>query len=130
MTFQRISSNGASAGVLLNNTGPNNALTVTGAGGTCTNADTSGCTGGQIQNTTGANVPVSNDTPAGSAVVMNNIHGVSLTRMHIHDHANYGIRGNAMGGFTLADSVHQRHQRQRQLELAGGGQRLSRSSTA
>ena len=46
-----------------------------------------------IQNTTGADN--SSATPAGTGVVLNNTRGVSFTRMHIHDHSNYGIRGNA-----------------------------------
>jgi hypothetical protein len=103
LTFQRISSNGAPAGIQLSNTGPNLALTVTGDGGACTNANTSGCTGGRIQNSTGADD--AGATPSGSGLVLNSTRGVSLTRMHIHDHSNYGIRGTSVVDFTLADSV-------------------------
>ena len=38
-------------------------------------------------------------------MVLNNTSGVSLTRMHIHDHTNYGIRGTGVNGLTLANSV-------------------------
>jgi hypothetical protein len=103
LTFDHISSNGAASGILLNGTGPNNALTVTGTGGTCTSAITSGCTGGEIANGTGADDP--GNTPPGTGVVLNNTKGVSLTRMHIHDHSNYGIRGNSVNGLTFSNSV-------------------------
>jgi Big-like domain-containing protein len=103
LAFQRISANGASKGIQLSNTGSNSALTVSGSGGTCTNANTTGCSGGAIQNTTGADD--SGPTPSGTGIVLNNTRGVSLTRMHIHDHSNYGIRGNSVVGLTIADSV-------------------------
>ena len=103
LTFQRISNNGAASSILLNSTGTNPALTVTGTGGTCTSANTSGCSGGIIQNGTGADN--SGATPPGTGVVLNNTRGVSLTRMHIHDHTNYGIRGTGVNGLTLANSV-------------------------
>ena len=66
LSFEHISSNGASGGIVLNNTGANNALTVASTGsGTCTAADQSGCSGGTIQNTTGADD--SSTTPVGTA---------------------------------------------------------------
>jgi hypothetical protein len=103
LTFQRISSNGAASGIQLSNTGTNSALTVQGAGGTCQNGSTAGCSGGEIRNTTGADS--TSTTPAGSGIVLNNTRGISLTRMYIHDHSNYGIRGTDVVGLTLADSV-------------------------
>jgi hypothetical protein len=104
LTFQRISANGAASGIQLSNTGSNDALTVAGAGGTCTNANTSGCSGGRIQDTTGADSDTS-ATPNGTGIVLNNTRGVSLTRMHLNDHANYGIRGSNVTNFTFANSV-------------------------
>ncbi len=53
LEFQSISANGAANGIILNNTGSIGGLTVSGNGGTCTAANTSGCSGGTIQNTTG-----------------------------------------------------------------------------
>jgi hypothetical protein len=104
LTLQRISGNGANAGILLNNTGSNNALTVAGNSGTCTAADQSGCSGGTIQNTSGSDD--SGTTPVGTAVVLNNTKGVSLTREHITNNSNYGIRGDSVtGGFSLNNSV-------------------------
>ena len=104
LTLQRISSNGASSGILLSNTGTNDALTVSSTGsGTCTNVDQTGCSGGRIRNTVGADD--SGATPSGTGIVLNKTRGVSLTRMHMHDHQNYGIRGSSVVGFTLADSV-------------------------
>jgi hypothetical protein len=104
VTFDRIASSGGADGIRLNNTGANNALTVTGVGGTCTFANSSGCSGGAIQNATGADD--SGTSPIGTGIALKNTHGVSLTRMHILNNSNYGIRGdNVTGGFTLANSV-------------------------
>jgi len=104
VTFQRVSTNGAAVGIRANNTGATGRLIVSGSGsGTCTNADTSGCSGGTIANGTGADD--SGTTPAGSGIVLNNTLNPSLTRMWIHDHSNYGIRGTNVAGFTLANSV-------------------------
>jgi len=103
LTFQRISSL-AGAGITLSNTGANPALTVASSGsGTCTAADQSGCTGGVIQNTGGADN--GGALPTGTGIVLNNTRGVSLTRMHVHDHSNYGIRGTSVVGFTMTDSA-------------------------
>ena len=103
VTFQRIRSDGAPTGIRLNNTGNSGNLAVTGNGGICTNANTSGCSGGEIENGTGADS--SSATPDGSGVVLNNTLAPTLTRMWIHDHSNYGIRGTAVNGFNLDNSV-------------------------
>ena len=103
LTFQSISANGGSNGIVLNNTGLSGNLVVTGNGGTCTSADTSGCSGGRIRNTTG--VDDSSSTPGGSGIVLKDTVAPSLTRMWVHDHSNYAIRGTNVAGFTLANSV-------------------------
>jgi len=103
LTFQGISSTGAPAGIRLNATGATGRLVVTGNGGTCTAANTVGCSGGVIANGSGADD--SGATPGGTGVVLNNTQNPSLTRVWIHDHSNYGIRGTNVSGFTLADSV-------------------------
>jgi hypothetical protein len=104
LTFEQVSSNGASNGILLNNTGINSALTVTSTGaGTCTAANFSGCTGGSILNSTGADD--AGATPGGTAVVLNNTRGVSLTRMRISGNSNYGIRGTNVTDLALANSI-------------------------
>ncbi len=103
LTFQAISANGASNGIVLNNTGSSGSLTVTGNGGTCTSGNTAGCSGGEIKNSTGGDD--SSSTPIGTGVVFNNTKSPSLTRVYIHDHSNYGIRGTEVSGFTLANSV-------------------------
>lgn len=103
VTFRSISSNGATHGILLSNTGTSGNLAVTGNGGTCTAADTSGCSGGVIQNTAGADS--SSATPPGTGVVLHNTRDVALTRMHIHDNSNYGVRGTSVTNLTLVDSV-------------------------
>lgn len=101
VSLNAVNANGGSRGIILNNT--TGSFTVTGSGGTCTEANTAGCSGGIIQNMTGADD--SSATPIGSGVVLNNAAGVSLTRMWIHDHSNYGIRGTGVNGFTLDNSV-------------------------
>jgi hypothetical protein len=108
LTFKSISSGPASGtgptnGIVLNNTSTSGGLTVTGNGGTCTNADTSGCSGGQIRNTTGADD--SSATPVGTGIVLSNTKAPSLTRMWLHDNSNYAMRGTSVSGFTLANSV-------------------------
>jgi uncharacterized repeat protein (TIGR01451 family) len=89
----------ANAIVLTNTTG---SFAVTGSGGACTSA-TPTCTGGTIQNIIGADD--SGASPTGTAVVLNNAQGVSLTRMHIKGNTNYGIRGTNVTGFTLDTSL-------------------------
>ncbi len=100
-----VNTSGGSAGIVLANTsatGSPGGFRILGTGGTCTNASTAGCSGGQIQNTTGSD---STTASAGSGVHMTNVDSVVLTRMHIHDHSNYGIRGVNVNGFTLNTSV-------------------------
>ena len=107
LNFQSISAGTASGsagnGIFLSNTGSSGSLTVTGTGGTCTAADTSGCTGGTIQHKTGSNTLSA--TPSGTGIVLNNTKSPSFTRMHLHDFGNYGIHGSDVNGFTLANSV-------------------------
>src|SRR5207248_500707 len=55
LKFQSISANGATNGIVLNNTGTTAGLTVTGNAGTCIST-ASTCTGGTIQNTSGHGV--------------------------------------------------------------------------
>ncbi|HEX6718177.1 MAG TPA: Ig-like domain-containing protein [Pyrinomonadaceae bacterium] len=101
VSLTAVSANGGSRGIMLSNTSGN--FTITGTGGTCTNANTSGCSGGTIASSTGADD--SSAIPVGTGVVLNNATNVSLTRMFIHDHSNYGIRGTSVTGFTLDNSV-------------------------
>ena len=102
MTLTRVDSAGGTAnGIRIQDT--NGSFTVTGTGGTCTNANTAGCSGGTIANSTGADD--SSATPIGTGIVLNNATNISLTRMWIHDHSNYGIRGTSVTGFTLDNSV-------------------------
>ena len=103
VTFESISTNGASVGIRANNTGSLGRLIVTGSGGTCTNAATGGCSGGVIAN--GAGADDGSATPSGSGIVLNNTLSPSFTRMWVHDHSNYAIRGTSVAGLTLANSV-------------------------
>jgi uncharacterized repeat protein (TIGR01451 family) len=101
VTFDSVSASNGTNGIVLNTT--TGSFTVTGSGGTCTEANSSGCSGGTIANMTGGDD--SSATPVGTGIVLNNAANVSLTRMYIHDHSNYAIRGTSVNGFTLANSV-------------------------
>ncbi len=101
MTFRRISTNGASKGIVLDTTGTAGSLTVTGAGGTCTSIDT--CSGGSILNSAGSDD--AGASPGGTGIVLRNTKAPSLTRMLIDNASNYAIRGTDVSGFTLANSV-------------------------
>jgi hypothetical protein len=93
------------SGIRLQNTSATSSpggFRVLGTGGTCTNASTAGCSGGEIGNTTGGD---SATASAGSGIHMENVDTVSFTRMHLHDHSNYAIRGVNVNGFTLNTSV-------------------------
>jgi hypothetical protein len=103
LTFRSISANGVTNGIVLNNTGATAGLIVTGNAGTCTNANTTGCSGGEIRNTTGADT--AGATPPGTGIVLNNTIAPSLTRMWIHDNSNFAIRGTSVQGFTMANTV-------------------------
>jgi VCBS repeat-containing protein len=93
VTFQKISSTGATSGIVLSNTGSGN-FTVTGNAGTCNSA--ANCTGGAIQSSTGPGINLTSATGA-----------VSLSFVDVESGADDGIRGNVVGatgsgGFTLA----------------------------
>lgn len=111
LTFQHITALGGGTGangIVLNGTGTSGSLSVTGTGsGTCTIADTSGCTGGTISGFTGADT--TSLTPAGAGIVLNSTKAPSFARVHVDGdlsaNDNYGIRGNSVDGFTLTDSV-------------------------
>ena len=102
LTFRSITSNGAGTadGIILNNTGTTAGLTVTGNGGTCTAADQTGCSGGTIQNKTGAD----GSQTQGTGIYLNNTSGVSLTRMFLQTFQNHAIYGTNVTGFSLANS--------------------------
>ncbi|HZH90615.1 MAG TPA: Calx-beta domain-containing protein [Pyrinomonadaceae bacterium] len=110
LEFRSISSNGAANGIVLNNTGTTNAfggLTVSGnSSGQCGGAvslttpvtiitvpNAVDCTGGTIQNSTGA------------GILLTSTRNVSLTRMRIINGQNDGIFGTSVTNFTLASSL-------------------------
>jgi hypothetical protein len=73
LTFRSISANGASNGIIVNNTGSTGSFIITGNGGACTSAGT--CSGGAIQNSTA------------DGVVITSTLSPSLTRLNITDSA-------------------------------------------
>ncbi len=103
LTLQSVSANGASNAIRLRHTGASGRLAVTGNGGTCTNANTSGCSGGTIANASGGDD--ASATPTGTGIVLDDTLNPSFTRLWIHDASNYAIRGTAVSGLTLASSV-------------------------
>ena len=84
LEFRSISSNGASSGIVLNNTGSSGGLWVKGTGGAGT--------GGTIQNGT-------------SGILMTTTRDVSIDRMQINNHADFGIRGTSVVNFAMANTV-------------------------
>ena len=83
LNFESISANGASSGIVLNNTGGSAGLTVTGTG-------TAG-TGGTIQNTTS------------NGVFLSQTINPSLSFMNINDSGDNGIFVDAVSGLNLAN---------------------------
>lgn len=83
LTFQRISSNGASNGILLNATGSSGGLTVAGTG--------TAASGGLIQNATG------------DGVSLTSTRDVSLARMTITGADGNGIGGSSVTNLTLSN---------------------------
>src|SRR4029453_14136191 len=89
--------------IRLDNTGSNSALTVTGTGGTCTAANTSGCSGGVLPNTSGG--ARATPLPGGPGLARRSTRGVSLPRVRVTSSSNYGIRGSTVNGLTIANSL-------------------------
>jgi large repetitive protein len=88
LTFQSISANGASSGIVLNNTGVgvgNGGLTVTGTGAVNS--------GGIIQNTTG------------DGISLISTKSVSFNRVRVQDTGGDGISGVSVAGFSLTNST-------------------------
>src|SRR6266700_1384724 len=90
LNFQRISATGGVNGIVLNNTGSTGTFTVTGNAGTCTSLAT--CTGGAIQNATGAGISLTNTR------------GPSFDRMFIQNTGDNGVRGTTVTNFTMTNS--------------------------
>ncbi len=127
MTFQSISSSGASKGISLNTTG-SGGLTVTGTGttdgtgGTIQNITTRGGEFISAQNITLKNMNFTNactaDFPAGptglslgnntadnASIHLQNVTIVVLDNLNMTTSAEQGINGNNITGFTLSNSV-------------------------
>jgi hypothetical protein len=95
LTFESINSTGSSAsnGITLDHTGSLASLTITGTG--------SAGSGGTIANKSSSD----GSATQGSGIYLDNVVGVSLTRMQLNDFANYAIRGINVTGFSLSNSV-------------------------
>lgn len=84
LEFRSISSNGAANAIVLNNTGASGALVVKGSG--------AAGSGGTIQNGT-------------IGLSLTGTQNASFSWMQFNDFGDFAIRGSAVTGFTLADSV-------------------------
>src|ERR1051326_739998 len=113
LTFRSIASVGdGSAGIILDNTGANAGLTVTGNSGTCTQANSANCSGGTIGNKTGADInTINTDGTAnitgtnGVGVFLRNTKSPSLSFMHLHDFSNFAVIGSTVNGLTMSNVV-------------------------
>ncbi len=93
LNFSSVDSQLGTAGIILVNTGVNNALNVFGVGAPGA--------GGIIRAKTGAN----GAQFAGNGIVLDNVRGVSLRRVQLDTFDNFAVLGNAVEGFTLDNSV-------------------------
>jgi len=89
LIFRSISSNGATNGIVLNTTGSSGGLSVLGNGGTCNAAGT--CTGGAIQNSTGAGALLTSTTSP------------SFDRMFIGNSSSSGVLGATVTNFSFTN---------------------------
>jgi uncharacterized repeat protein (TIGR01451 family) len=112
-----VSASGGLNGIILSNTsatsspgGFNVNSNTTGACGGVANPgspsgtapDTADCSGGRIQSSTG-----STGTNDGVGVLLSNVEKVSLTRVRVDGHTNFGVKGTSVAGFKLdASYVH------------------------
>ena len=93
LTFEKIASNGAANGIVLNNTSNSiGRLFVTGNGGTCSSA--ANCSGGAIQGSTGAGISLTS-VPGGA----------TLRNMAVTAGLDDGIRATTVHDVDLFDSV-------------------------
>jgi Bacterial cadherin-like domain/RTX calcium-binding nonapeptide repeat (4 copies) len=90
LTFRRISSNGATNGIVLSNTGANAGLTVTGNGNTSVGGDNSG---GTIQNTTSFGISLVNTASP------------SFTNVRLQDTSDSAINGTQVSGFSFTNGT-------------------------
>jgi hypothetical protein len=84
VTFRSVATNGASSGIILNNTGSSGGLHVTGTG--------SAGSGGTVQNS------------SGDGISLTNTQHVSLAHMTVTNADEDGIDGTSVNNFTLANS--------------------------
>lgn len=70
-----------------------------GVAATSTAPVTSDCTGGQVQSTTGAT-----GANSGIGILLTDVDKVSLTRVRVNGHSNFGLKGTGVSRFTLASS--------------------------
>jgi hypothetical protein len=85
LNFRSISANGASSGIVLNNTGATAGLTVAGTG--------SAGSGGTIQNTTGAGISLTSTLSP------------SFTRMVVQSTGSHGVSGSLVNNFSFTNST-------------------------
>jgi hypothetical protein len=92
VTFQRVSTNGAPNGILLNSTGAAGNLAVTGTGGTCTFA-TPTCTGGNIANSTDDGISLTSTA------------GPTFASVNVHDGQDNGMSATTVSALSVDNSI-------------------------
>ena len=98
VTFQSISSNGASNAINLRNTGSSGFFLITGTGST----DGSG---GLIQNIGGADMPDETPTASGqgTAIYLENVTNFRADNLQVQNTSNFGLRGFGVNGITMTN---------------------------
>jgi hypothetical protein len=92
LNFRSISANGGASGIVLNGTGTTAGLTVTGNGGTC-NSTMATCTGGTIQNTTGA------------GALLGSTLSPSFAQVKVMDTGGSGVQGIDVTNFSFTNGT-------------------------
>jgi len=101
LTFQSISANGGSHGIVLDTTGSNAGLTVTGTGSSGTGGSIQGITGSDLASNNCGSVSTAGG-PVGVGVFLNSTKNPSLSYMTFPGtFGNFGILGYSVNGFTL-----------------------------
>ncbi len=96
VSLDSVSANGGTIGIWLQDT--SGSFTVTGSGGACSPSSPT-CTGGHIQNMSGADGAV-----AGNGIYLSNATNVSLSFMHLNDFENHAIAGSNVISVALETS--------------------------
>jgi methionine-rich copper-binding protein CopC len=106
LTFQSISANGGSHGIVLDTTGSNAGLTVTGTGSAGSGGSIQGITGSDLANVLSCGSVATSGGPAGVGIFLNSTKSPSFTNMNFTGtFGNFGILGFGVSGSTTLDHL-------------------------